>query len=107
MISSTGFPFRQLQLAGTFGDFGVSFAGTVAGCYTRRGGPRLSVRGEPICADVRTIVPPVQRRPTKLRDSTDDRDVPPTAGRDFLQTEFHHDMTKMRLRYTQRCKSRG
>ena len=27
-----------------FGDFAVSFVSTVAGCYTRRGGPRLSVR---------------------------------------------------------------
>ena len=31
-----------------FGDFGVSFAATVAGRYTRRGGPRLSVQGEPL-----------------------------------------------------------
>ena len=31
---------------GDFGDFGVSFASTVAGRYTRWGGPRLSVRGE-------------------------------------------------------------
>jgi len=35
-----------------FGDFGVSFAATVAGRYTRliqrRVGPRLSVRGEPL-----------------------------------------------------------
>ena len=31
-----------------FGDFGVSDAATVAGRYTRRGGPRLSVRGEPL-----------------------------------------------------------
>jgi len=30
-----------------FGDFGVSFVATVAGRYTRRGGPRLSVQGEP------------------------------------------------------------
>ena len=30
---------------GDFGDFGVSFAATVAGRYTRRGGPRLSVQG--------------------------------------------------------------
>ena len=28
-----------------FGDFGVSIAATVAGRYTRWGGPRLSVRG--------------------------------------------------------------
>ena len=34
--------------AGDFGDFGVSFAATVAGRYTRRGGPRLSVQGEPL-----------------------------------------------------------
>ena len=33
-------------VAGDFGDFGVSFASTVAGRYTRRGGPRLSVQGE-------------------------------------------------------------
>ena len=33
---------------GDFGDFGVSFAATVAGRYTRRGGPRLSVQGEPL-----------------------------------------------------------
>ena len=33
---------------GDFGDFGVSFVATVAGRYTRRGGPRLSVQGEPI-----------------------------------------------------------
>ena len=31
-----------------FGDFGVSDAATVAGRYTRRGGPRLSVQGEPL-----------------------------------------------------------
>ena len=31
-----------------FGDFGVSFVATVAGRYTRRGGPRLSVQGEPL-----------------------------------------------------------
>ena len=31
-----------------FGDFGVSFAATVAGRYTRWGGPRLSVQGEPL-----------------------------------------------------------
>ena len=35
-------------LFGDFGDFGVSFAATVAGRYTRRGGPRLSVQGEPL-----------------------------------------------------------
>ena len=33
---------------GDFGDFGVSFAATVAGRYTRRGGPHLSVQGEPL-----------------------------------------------------------
>ena len=31
-----------------FGDFGVSYAATVAGRYTMRGGPRLSVQGEPL-----------------------------------------------------------
>ena len=31
-----------------FGDFGVSFTATVAGRYTKRGGPRLSVRGGPL-----------------------------------------------------------
>ena len=31
-----------------FGDFGVSFADAVAGRYTRWGGPRLSVQGEPL-----------------------------------------------------------
>ena len=31
-----------------FGDFGVSFAATVAWRYTRWGGPRLSVQGEPL-----------------------------------------------------------
>ena len=31
-----------------FGDFGVSDAATVAWRYTRRGGPRLSVQGEPL-----------------------------------------------------------
>ena len=30
-----------------FGDFGVSFVATVAGRYTSRGGPLLSVRGDP------------------------------------------------------------
>jgi len=33
---------------GDFGDFGVSFAATVAWRYTRRGDPRLSVQGEPL-----------------------------------------------------------
>jgi hypothetical protein len=33
---------------GDFGDFGVSFVATVAGRYTRWGGPRLSVQGEPL-----------------------------------------------------------
>ena len=33
---------------GDFGDFGVSDVATVAGRYTRRGGPRLSVQGEPL-----------------------------------------------------------
>ena len=33
---------------GDFGDFGVSFAATVAGRYTRWGGPRHSVQGEPL-----------------------------------------------------------
>jgi len=32
----------------TFGDFGVSFVGTVAGRHTRRGEIRLSVRCEPL-----------------------------------------------------------
>ena len=40
---------------GDFGDFGVSFVATVAGRYTRRGGPRLSVRRAPNCADARTM----------------------------------------------------
>ena len=31
-----------------FGDFRVSFASTVVGRYTRWGGPRLSVQGEPL-----------------------------------------------------------
>ena len=31
-----------------FGDFGVSDVATVAWRYTRRGGPRLSVQGEPL-----------------------------------------------------------
>ena len=31
-----------------FGDFGVSFASTVVGRYTRWGGSRLSVQGEPL-----------------------------------------------------------
>ena len=31
---------------GVFGDFGVSFVATVAGCCTRQGGARLSVQGE-------------------------------------------------------------
>ena len=38
---------------GDFGDFGVSFASTVAGRYTRRGGPRLSVQGEPLLVPTR------------------------------------------------------
>ena len=33
---------------GDFGDFGVSYVATVAWRYTRRGGPRLSVQGEPL-----------------------------------------------------------
>ena len=33
---------------GDFGDFGVSFTATVAGRYTRWGGSRLSVQGEPL-----------------------------------------------------------
>ena len=37
----------------SFGDFGVSFAATVAGRYTRRGGPRLSVQGEPLIVPTR------------------------------------------------------
>ena len=48
-----------------FGDFGVSFVATVAGRYTRRGGPRLSVRGEPLIVLTRgPEVPPMQRSPT-------------------------------------------
>ena len=39
---------RWRGVFGDFGDFGVSFVATVAGRYTRRGGPRLSVRGEPL-----------------------------------------------------------
>ena len=36
------------------GDFAVSFAATVAGRYTRWGGPqRLSVRGEPLIVPTR------------------------------------------------------
>ena len=35
-------------LFAVFGDFGVSDAATVAWRYTRRGGPRLSVQGEPL-----------------------------------------------------------
>ena len=38
----------RVCLFGDFGDFGVSFVATVAGRYTRRGGPRLSVQGEPL-----------------------------------------------------------
>ena len=33
---------------GNFGDFCVSFVATVAGRYTRWGGTRLSVQGEPL-----------------------------------------------------------
>ena len=44
LTSGTLCPSRR----GDFGDFGVSFAATVAGRYTRRGGPRLSVQGEPL-----------------------------------------------------------
>ena len=36
------------QYFGDFGDFGVSETATVAWRYTRRGGPRLSVQGEPL-----------------------------------------------------------
>jgi len=39
---------RRLQTLVDFGDFGVSSASTVAGRYTRWGGPRLSVQGEPL-----------------------------------------------------------
>ena len=35
---------NDIHTGGDFGDFGVSFVATVAGRYTRRGGPRLSVR---------------------------------------------------------------
>ena len=40
---------------GDFGDFRVSFVATVAGryMYTRWGGPRLSVRGEPLIVPTR------------------------------------------------------
>ena len=38
---------QRRPTVGDFGDFGVSFVATVAGRYTRRGGPRLSVQGEP------------------------------------------------------------
>ena len=56
----------QYSNAGDFGDFGVSFVATVAGRYTRRGGPRLSVQGEPLLVPTRDNheVPPMQRRPT-------------------------------------------
>ena len=37
-----------LSTCGDFGDYGVSFVAAVAGRYTRRGGPRLSVQGEPL-----------------------------------------------------------
>ena len=40
--------FPPLHASGDFGDFGVSDVATVAGRYTRRGGPRLSVQGEPL-----------------------------------------------------------
>ena len=39
---------RFIDANGDFGDFGVSFVATVAGRYTRWGGPRLSVQGEPL-----------------------------------------------------------
>ena len=39
---------RRQADRGDFGDFGVSFEATVAGRYTRRGGPRLSVQGRPL-----------------------------------------------------------
>ena len=42
------FEMLGTALFGDFGDFGVSFVATVAGRYTRRGGPRLSVQGEPL-----------------------------------------------------------
>ena len=54
MWLATGTTYNSLQLkrGGVatlfFGDFGVSFVATVAGRYTRRGGPRLSVQGEPL-----------------------------------------------------------
>jgi hypothetical protein len=38
---------------GDFGDFGVSFVATVAGRYTRWGGPGLSVQGEPLLVPTR------------------------------------------------------
>ena len=36
------------RYGGDFGDFGVSETATVAWRYTRRGGPRRSVQGEPL-----------------------------------------------------------
>ena len=58
-LGSVGNPFANpgfscpttrvcLRLPCDFGDFGVSFAACVAGRYTRRGGPRSSVRGDPL-----------------------------------------------------------
>ena len=43
-----GFIPNIVLFRGDFGDFGVSFVATVAGRYTRRGGPRRSVQGEPL-----------------------------------------------------------
>ena len=48
LSSSYLFAMHTGTTFGDFGDFGVSFAATVAGRYTRRGGPRLSVQGEPL-----------------------------------------------------------
>ena len=45
---SRGSNTKVFSCHGEFGDFGVSDAVTVAGRYTRRGGPRLSVQGEPL-----------------------------------------------------------
>ena len=48
IIVSTKGEFKMVVGPVIFGDFGVSFVATVAGRYTRRGGPRRSVRGEPL-----------------------------------------------------------
>ena len=48
MPGSLASALRRCVLFSDFGDFGVSFVATVAGRYTRWGGPRLSVQGEPL-----------------------------------------------------------